>query len=103
MVARTSMVRSESVEYSLWLAFDERGGLRMTRTQPALDRNERALALILTVPRSIFATPQLRATITIDDPGIPRPTIDVAAAAAALREVIGCDIEICVVAPGEAA
>lgn len=48
-----------------WLVLDERGGLRLTRKEGRLAPGERAIKLAVEVPRSIFRTPQLKATVTI--------------------------------------
>lgn len=99
MAAQFSTVRSNEVEYSMWLAFDEAGGVRMTRGKPACDRKERAMALTIKVPRRIFSTPELSARIEIADPGAAIPQINIDAASAALREVVGCDVEITIKTP----
>ncbi len=89
MSARWQFVKitPDSVEMAFNLIFDEEGGLRLTRGEGKLDRGERSMGLTLKVPRSLWRTPQLKATIEIADAGIPRPVIDVAAANAAIREV----------------
>ena len=94
-----SLIRVDHIEYAMWLAFDKDGGVRLTRGQPSLDRNERAMSLLVKVPKALFATPQLSAKINIEDPGIPQPQIDIAAAQEALRQVVGCDVEIAVTTP----
>ncbi len=96
MSKRYSIIRGNYVEYSLWLIFDETGGVRTTRAVPSLARSERAMALTLTIPRAIFRTPQLAAKITIEDSEAKMPTIDITAAETALRQAIGCDVQISV-------
>jgi hypothetical protein len=93
MVARTSSIRSDRIDYSLWLVFDEIGGVRMTRRQPSLERHERGMALTLTVPRSVFKTPQFRASIKVEDSG-PGAAIDIVVAEAALKRALGIDIDL---------
>ncbi len=96
MTARTSFVRQDRVEYSFWLAFDEQGGLRMTRTEPGVERGERAMAMTLTIPRTLFRTPSLRAKIEVEDQGPPNLQIDTGAVAEAIRQVIGADVDLVV-------
>ena len=91
---RESCISRDSIEYSFWLAMAEDGTLTMTRKEPRLDRRQRAMALTLKVPRTIFRTPTLKASIEIADPGLTAPAIDISAASAALRDVIGCDVQI---------
>ena len=93
--------REDHLEVSLWLAFDSSGGVAMTRRQPLLSRDERAMALTVKVPLALFNTPQLRATISIDAPAVAAIQIDATAAAEALRSALGCDIDVRVTHQGE--
>jgi hypothetical protein len=101
MSPRTSRVSNDTVEMAFYLVFNEAGSVRLTRTEGKLDRGEKSMGLMLKVPRSLWKTPQLRATVEIADPGVPQATIDVQAASAALREVTGLDIDVRVVVPGD--
>ena len=92
MSKRYSQVRSDCIEYSYWLVFDNAGSMRLSRGQPALAPNERGMAVTTTLPRSLFATPQLRATINITDQGAPAMEIDVNAAGTALAAALGCEV-----------
>ncbi len=94
MAPRNSQVRSTEVEMFFYLVFDERGSVRLTRTEGKLDRGERAMAMLLKVPRSLWRTAQLRATVEIADPGNPKAEIDVTAAAEAIRETLGDGINV---------
>lgn len=94
MSARFSVIRSNEIEYSMWLVFDEDGGVRLTRAEPALGRNERGMAVNAKLPRSLWRTPQLSATIAIAGGEVPRPTIDISAAESALKSVLGVDIDL---------
>lgn len=98
---RNTTIGRDAIDYGLWLAFRSDGTVRMTRSQPALDRDERAMSLSIKVPKRIFATPQLSARIEIADPGEHSPQIDIAAAQAALRDVMGVDVEIAITTPQE--
>lgn len=99
MANKFSIVRADEIDYGMWLAFSEDGSVRMSRGAPALARNERAMSLSIKVPRRIFSTPELSARIEIADPGAPIPQINIDAVSAALREVIGCDVEVTVREP----
>jgi hypothetical protein len=94
MSPRYSSIRSDRIEYSLWLVFDDTGGVRMTRAAPNLCREERAVALTCTLPKSLFRTPTLRATMTIDDAGAGALAIDVEAANVAIKQALGVDIDL---------
>jgi hypothetical protein len=95
-MSRHSVVRSDYIEASLHLVFKANGDVRMTRGQPDLSRDERALALTAKIPSALFRTPTLQAKLTIDAPEMPVPVIDVYAAQEALRGVVGCDVEVVV-------
>lgn len=97
--ARHTTNHGSTIEYGLWLVFRSDGTVRLTRNNPNVDRYERAMALSVTLPKSIFSTPSLRGTIVIADPPAERAVIDVQAASAVLREAIGVDIDLVVRQP----
>ena len=99
MSHRHSLISRDAIEYAMWIVFKEDGSARMVRGMPSIDRGERAMSLSITVPKKIFRTPQLSARISIADPGEHTPQIDIEAASAALREVVGCDVEIAITTP----
>ena len=68
---------------------------------PSLASDERAMKLRVEVPYAIFETPSLAATVTIEGSEAPSVAIDVSAATAALREALGVDVDVRVVAPSE--
>lgn len=94
MAARFSSISRDSITYSFWLAFDENGGLSMSRAEPGIGPRDRTMSLQLKVPRSIFHTPTLTATITLQGSDAPRPVIDVQASEAALKEATGFDVQL---------
>lgn len=96
MSARFSTIRGDHIEYAFWLTFESDGGMCLTRGQPTLAPNERAMAVTAKLPRSLFRTPQLKAAITVADPGDAAMQIDVAAGEAALRQALGCDVQLIV-------
>lgn len=79
---------------SFWLIFDSTGGVRLTRGQPDLSRNERGMSMSVKLPFALFQTPTLRATMTIDAPQPVVPPIDLTAAAEALKASLGVDIDV---------
>ena len=81
-------------DVSFWLVFDSNGGVKSTRAQPSLNRNERAMAMTVKVPYSLFSVPTLRATIDIQSVEPNIPPIDLTAAAAALKGALGVDIDL---------
>ena len=91
---RYNSITFDRVEMAFHLIFSEDGSLRLTRAEPDLARGERSMALTLRVPRSLWRTAQLTAEISIADPGNPKATVDVAAAAAAIRETLGDGVNI---------
>lgn len=94
MSPRYSTIWNEQIQYGYWLVFDELGGMRFSRGEPDLKRGERAMACTTLLPRSIFKTPKLTASISIDDPNAGAINIDVTAAADALKAVVGVDIDL---------
>jgi hypothetical protein len=98
-VKQFSLNRADHWEVGFWLVFDAGGGVRLTRGEPGLGRNERGMAMTVKVPHALFKTPSLRATIAIDAPEPVVPPIDLTAAAAALKQSLGCDVEVRIVEP----
>jgi len=86
---------------NLWLVFRDDGSVRLTRGEPDLARNERGMALTVKLPHALFKTPSLRATMTIEAPEPVVPPIDLTAAADALKQSLGVDVDIRVQEPAE--
>ena len=85
------------MEYGLWLVFNDKGDVRMSRGQPGLSIGERAVSVTVALPMAIFKTPQLSARLVVEAPDpSTHPQIDVQAAESALRAVVGCDVTITV-------
>lgn len=72
--------------------------VRVKAGEPDLAKNERAVRVEMNVPTAIFETPALRALINIESPQ-QVVSIDVAAAAEAVKQATGMDVEIRVVEP----
>ena len=92
MSSPQSLLRHDEIEFSAWLVFDENGGLTLSRRRPQLTPRQRAAALKLTVPRTIFRTPELSVAIKVADPG----PFDLDAATTAVAEALarGTDLKV---------
>ena len=99
MSARYSSVRSDVIDYSFWLVMDVEGGMRFSRGEPDAKRNERKMKCSATLPKALFRTPELKATITVDGHQSSVFEIDVQAASEALATAIGCDVDLRVERP----
>jgi hypothetical protein len=88
-----------ATRFDFWLVFDKEGPMRLTRKAGKLSRNERALFVQATLPQSLWETPTLKASIVVADPGSAQRSVDVAAAAEAVRQAIGLDIDLQVKQP----
>jgi hypothetical protein len=96
---RHSVKRPDHWEVGFWLIFDSDGGVRLTRGEPSLGRNERGMSMVVKVPHVLFKTPALRATIDIQAPEPNVPPIDLTAASEALKQTLGCDVEVRIIEP----
>lgn len=94
------IVGIDKIEISFFLTFAEDGAIRLLTKQPALGRDERSMAMTLKVPRAIFRTPALSATVTINAENAPKTHIDTQAAASALKELFGAKVDVRVVSEG---
>jgi hypothetical protein len=101
MARQHSIRRQDAWEVGFWLIFDASGGVRLTRGEPDLARDERGMSLTVNVPHALFRTPTLRATMTIDAPEPVVPTIDLTAAAEALKLSLGFDFDIRIQEPSD--
>lgn len=91
---RASKVKEGNLIVPLWLIFDVSGNVRLTRGEPGLARTERAMQMMVTVPLALFKTPTISANLIIDAPEMSVPQINITAAAEALKNVIGCDVDV---------
>lgn len=96
-MSKKSYRSGETLIVPLWLIFDSGGGVRMTRLQPGLAADERAMQLEVKLPIALFRTPQLKASIEIEHQEPTVPPIDLTAATDALKTALGCDVEVRVV------
>jgi len=75
-----------------------RPSVKVTAGYPSLARNERAINLKMELPVALFEAPAITANITIEEP-MQSVTIDASAVAEAVRQAIGLDVDVQVVAP----
>lgn len=84
-------------EISFWLIFDRWGAVRLTRGEPDLSANERGMQMTAKLPHALFNRPQLCGTLEVQAPSTEPINLDVTAAAAALKEAIGVEIDLKIV------
>ena len=102
MTARTTQRTQHHLIFEFWLVFSEDGSVRLTRTMPRLDRNERSMFMSSKLPKSLWITPSLRASIEVDQDQAPAEIkLDVAAASEALRAALGVDIDLVIHQPND--
>jgi len=70
--------------------------VRVTKNKPAVARDERMIKVKMSVPKAVFRTPELVASITIDDDSAPAAIeADVQHQIAdILSEAVGLDIQL---------
>lgn len=98
-MARDTYRIDDALHFGLWLIFNRNGDVRLTRRQPALDREERAVSMTAILPLALWSTPSLSATLKIDADAAPR--IDMQVAAQAIREALGIDVDLRVNGAGQ--
>lgn len=89
-------------DFEFWLTLTKPGVHRphrppppkATQKQPALGPDERAMKMKISVPRAVFQTPSLSATVQVSEPNTEAVHIDADAASEALKEVLGCDVRV---------
>lgn len=96
MSQRYSTVFGDHIEYSYWLIFDASGGMRMTRGTPDITRAERAVEMTASLPKALFHTPTLRATLSVSGDAVKAPAVDIQATQDALRSILGVEIDLTV-------
>lgn len=87
-------------QFDFWLVFDSSGRVRQTVREPDVSRTERKMRVSAILPKSLWSSPALRATINVtEDNHEPSYTIDLQAAGDALRETLGVDVDLRIVPP----
>lgn len=71
--------------------------MRVTKTEPDLSRNERAMFMQVSLPKALFEIPTLRASVSVDDQGAP--ALDVKAIGEAVKLATGLDIDVKISSP----
>ena len=80
--------------------FGNDGKIRQTVREPDISRHERKMYVSALLPKSLWSTPALKATINVtEDNHEPKFTIDLQAAADAMRQSLGVDIDMRIVPP----
>ena len=103
-MARSNVfIFQNTLEISFHLAFAADGALRLSTRPPALGKDERSIAMTLKVPMLLFKTPTLSATVSIRADDAPKVEINTEAAAAALSQLFGANVDVRVVSEGGAA
>lgn len=95
-------------KFEFWLTLEPPNGSRfqppaprVTKGQPSLKGQERSMKLMLEVPKKVFETPSLSATVRIAEPNVDTVHVDTEAASEALKQAIGCDVYLSVVEEGQ--
>lgn len=84
--------------FVFWLVFDKHGKIRQTMREPDVSRDERKMLVTADLPKSLWSSPELRATIRVtDDDHEPKFDLDLTAAADAMRGALGVDIDMRIV------
>jgi hypothetical protein len=65
--ARNTTVRADTIHVERWLVVKENGVTRVSNTYPSLCADEVAVALNVTLPRSVFKKPMLQASIVVPE------------------------------------
>lgn len=100
---RHSIIRSDQIEYGAWLVIDARGGLRVTRDKPATRADERRIAINVTVPRSIFETPDLRINVMLSGNAAEPNALEIKKAVSKAVEGYGLEVRLGAPEPEEPA
>ena len=106
MGTRFGWESADQLKLDFWLTIGRNNGysktpsVKVSAGYPSLARNERALNLKITLPLALFETPSLSASIKVDEPS-QAVHIDAETISEAVRQVIGMDVDIQVVRPGE--
>ena len=102
MARSNVLIYRDTLEISFHLAFTAEGALRLSTRLPSLGRDERSIAMTLKVPMVLFKTPTLSATVNIRSDDAPTIEINTEAAAAALSQLFGANVDVRVVSEGGA-
>lgn len=89
----------QTLTFHFWLTLYPDGDMKMSRGEPNVERTGRKMKIELKVPKAVFKTPELKAIVTVADPGDCPIQIDTEAAASALKAALGVDIDLHVEQP----
>lgn len=97
-MSRQTYSTGDNLVFPFWLIFSRSGDIRLTRKEPSIASSERAVEMFATLPLSLWSTPMIRASITVQhDPSTTNTVIDLNAAADALKSAIGVDVDMGIV------
>lgn len=86
--------------FTFWLSFSKNGSIKQTMREPNVSRDERKLQMTVDLPKSLWSTPALKATVRVtEDNNEPNYVLDLQAAGDALRGALGVDVDIQIVPP----
>lgn len=91
---QTTIKRADVIEYKFWLTFDRDGSMRFSRNEPGVTADQRAMSCTAVLPRSLFSTPTLRATIDVIGPEPTALQFNVQTVSEALKQAIGVDVDL---------
>lgn len=84
--------------FTFWLVFSSTGRVRQTVREPDTSRDERKMLVSVDLPKSLWSSPSLKATISVtEDDHEPKFVIDLQAAGDAMRKVLGVDVDMRIV------
>ena len=101
---------NDTYDYEFWLVFEKPApGIshrpsapRCVKGTPDVNANQRAMKVKATLPRAIFETPSLSATLKVSgDSPMTQADIDLDVATEALKMALGCDVILEIQEPSE--
>ena len=99
---------SDTFKYTFWITFDappkhypyKTPVPKITKGEPSVGRNQRAMKVVAELPATLFQTPTLTASIGVSgDVPMTAAQIDTETASEALKAALGVDIDLRVVKP----
>lgn len=90
--------------FTFWLVFNKNGHIRQTIREPDVSRDERKMLMQVDLPKSLWSSPALKASVRVtDDEHEPKFVLDLTAAGDALRSALGVDVDVQIVPPAPVA
>jgi hypothetical protein len=98
MGARHYTIYRDRIEYTGWLVVDARGGMRLTRGPTKCEPGERKVQLTVTVPQTVFNTPEMSVKVNFGGPACQHLQAEVEAR---LSDLIATDRVQLVIGPNQ--